>query len=412
VKTFVARQAIFDRRQKVAGYELLFRSSGLAKAFDGANGSRATSQLVANIFFSSGLADIVAGKRGFINFTRDLLVSDYASILPPDTTVIEILETVQPDSEVIKACQNLKERGYTLALDDFVCEKQFEPITPFVDIIKVDFQSTGQAAQEEFMKRFGQRGMKMLAEKVETVDQFARALKMGYTYFQGYFFARPMMLTGRQPPAFKLHYLELLTEVHRPELEYRQLEQVIKQEMSLAYKLLRYINSARFGWHGPVDSIRHALALLGEEEVRKWISLAIVSGMGEDKPQELVVTAMIRARFCELLGPPTGLSARKSDLFLLGMFSLLDAIMDRSLDEMLAELYLDQDVSDALLRQAPQDNRLAMVYELVRAYEAAEWSTVSANARKLGVSEDVVLALYLDSVQWSEQIFRCETRPL
>lgn len=405
MSVFLARQAILDRKKRVFGYELLFRSSVSGRQYDAVDGNQATSQVVGNSLFAFGLDKVTAGKPAFINFTRDLLLNDLASLLPPETIVVEVLESVEPDEEVIAACRQLKQRGYVLALDDFVYDDHLEPLTRVADIIKVDVQTTGRREQLELVRRFSKQGLKMLAEKVEAVEQFEWARHVGYTYFQGFFFARPVILSGQEPPAFKLHYNDLLREILRPELQFPAMEEVIRKELSLTYRLLRYINSPRFGWRVRVESIRHALALLGEEECRKWAALAIISSIGADKPQELVLTAMIRARFCELLGPVSNLTLRGPDLFLMGMFSLLDAIMDASLDVVLRQLPVSGDVQLALLGGPQADTPLTPIYTLVRAYEIADWHSVSSCAQAAGIDEQALPELYLQSVHWAEEIF-------
>ena len=402
---FVARQPIFDRQQRVFGYELLFRSC-LTNAYDGTEGTQATSQVITTSFFSLDMGKILGGKRAFINFNRDLLVGECVSVLPSEIAVVEVLESVEADEQVMAACKHLKERGYLLALDDFVCEERLAPLAEVADIIKVDFLATPEAERRRLVRRYSGRGIKLLAEKVETPEQFRQAHQMGYSYFQGYFFARPVIISGRDIPAFKLHYLQILKEINLPELDYQRLENMIKQEVSLSYKLLRYINSAAFGWRGPIESIRQALVLLGESESRKFVSLVALPFLAQDKPEELVVTAVIRARFCESIAPRVGLSRRKADLFFLGMFSLLGVIMDRPLEEVLAEVGLAPDVREALLEKSCGRNPLGWILELVRSYEAAEWDRLAQAARHLRLPAEVIPDLYLDSVHWADSVFR------
>ncbi len=402
---FVARQAIFDRDQHVFGYELLFRSN-LENAFDGTDQTLATSQVIAASFFALGLDRIVGDKRAFVNFDRELLVRDCASVLPRQVVAVEILETIQPDREVIAACRRLKERGYCLALDDVVSERGIEPFLELVDIIKVDFQRTSPTQQLGLLRRGHPLGIRMLAEKVETPRQFQDAHRMGYDYFQGFFFARPVIIVGRAIPAFKLHYVQIFKETSRPELDYQRLEEVIKQELSLSYKLLRYINSAAFGWRGSIESVKQALVLLGESESRKWISLVALPALAQDKPEEVVIQAAVRARFCESLAEWVGLPRRKMDLFFLGMFSVLDALVDRPLEEALEGIHLAEDVRAVLLGQADANNRLAKVYALVQAYEAAQWDALLGAVAGLGLPPGVVPALYIESVRWADGVFR------
>ncbi|HOL71404.1 MAG TPA: HDOD domain-containing protein [Bryobacteraceae bacterium] len=396
---FVARQAIFDRRLEVFGYELLFRSCR-NNAYDGVDGDLASSQVISSSFYSIGIENILGGKRAFINFPRKLLVEDCASLLPREVAVIEILEGVEGDEEVLEACAALRRRGYLLALDDFADGKKASPLTQLADIIKVDFRVTEPAKQEELVRRYGRRGIRMLAEKVETQAEFERARKMGYSYFQGYFFARPMIVHGREIPGFKLNYLRILREVHQPELDYKRLEELLKPEVSLTYKLLRYVNSAVFGFNRRIESIKEALVLVGENEIRKWVSVVVLPQMAGNKPGELVVTAAVRARFCELMAKPAGLESREQELFLMGLFSLLDVMMDQPMEALLDQLNTADDIRAALLESAPEGDRVASVYALMRANEQADWDKLAAIARQLAIPVERIPEIYMEAVQW------------
>jgi EAL and modified HD-GYP domain-containing signal transduction protein len=403
---FVARQAIFDRQLKVQGYELLARS-----CLDGvsahAKDLMASLQVITNSFLSMGVENVLGGKPAFINFPQELLEDERALVLPPKTTVIEILETVKPEPEVIAACRALRKKGYSLALDDFNPANGWGQFTDLVSIIKVDFRSTSRAEQRKLVKRYAPQGIRMLAEKVETQAEFREACKMGYEYFQGYFFARPVVLARQEIPVCKLNYLRILEQIHRPELNYPAIEKLIRREVSLASKLLRFINSALFAWGQPLESILQALTQMGDQRIRTWVSLASLPSLTVDKPDELMRTALVRGRFCELLAPVAGLGDRKPDLFLIGLFSLLDAMLGRPLREVLAEIKLNGEIASVLLNKATAGNRLAAVYALMRQYEAGAWDSLGAAADRLNIPRDTIPELYLESVAWSEQVFRC-----
>ena len=405
MEVFVARQAIFDRRLKVYGYELLFRPCRDCTSADAA-GSAASLQVITNSFLSIGIEKLLAGTRAFINFPQDLLSDERAFSLPPKGTVIEILESVKPDPAVISACRTLREKGYTLALDDFSHLNGWDELTDLVSIIKVDFRATTIDQQQALASRYSARGIRMLAEKIETIEEFHRACEMGYQYFQGYFFARPVIVSRREIRGNKLGYLRVLKEAHRPELELFALEALIQREVSLTSKLLRYINSPVFGWINPVQSIRQALGLMGEQEIRNWISLAALPTLASDKPDELIRTALVRARFSELLAKWAGLGHRKADLFLIGLFSLLDAMLNRPLAEILAELGLRGDIADALLGTGRPDQPLAEIHALIRQYEAGDWEALCRTAARLRVPKDIIVDLYLEAIAWSDQIFQ------
>jgi EAL and modified HD-GYP domain-containing signal transduction protein len=267
----------------------------------------------------------------------------------------------------------------------------------------VDFRATTESDRRLLIQRYGKPAL-MLAEKVETQAEFLQAQQEGFHYYQGYFFARPVILPREEIPACKLNYLRLMSEIYCPELEFGQIERLIKHEVSLCQRLLRYVNSAAFGWRAPIASIRQALVLLGENEMRKWISLAALPVLSTGKPDQLAESAALRARFCELIAPCARLAARQSELFLMGMFSLLDVMTGRPLAEILEELHLAGDVRNVLLGKPASEDRLAQVYALVLACEKADWDSVSSVAHRLGMPAEAVSDLYLEAVNWCAEI--------
>jgi EAL and modified HD-GYP domain-containing signal transduction protein len=399
---FVARQPIFDQQQKVYAYELLFRSS-LANVFSHADPNQASSTVMSNSFFMMGIDFVTGGKKAFLNLTKDLLVQEYVTLLPKEVAVVEILETVDPTPEVIEACKKLKAAGYLIALDDFVDKPEYAPLLDLADIIKVDVLATNADEQRSLLRRLAPKRLRFLAEKVETHEVFQESVKLGFTYFQGYFFSKPVILAGKDVPAFKLHYLDILRELRKEDLNFRRLEELIKKEMSLTYKLLRYINSAAFALRQKIDSIQRALMLLGEREVRRWLSLLAMAGMGKDKPEELVIQATIRAKFCELLAPKAGVAARAQDFFFLGLFSMIDAILEQPLADALSGMPIAEDVKAALLGE---ENFCRDLYECVLVYERGEWERLPTLACRIGVNEDETPALYAEAVQWTQQSFQ------
>lgn len=402
METFIARQPIFDFSQRVFGYELLFRS-GPDNFFKHTDPDRATSKVIADSYFLLGIQTLTGGKRAFINITRDILLNEYVFLVPKELIVVEILENVVQDSEVIDACRKLKRAGYLLAMDDFVFDDPDQPLLELADFVKVDFLSANETEQWSAIKQFSPSGISLLAEKVETHEVHQKALKMGYQYFQGYFFSKPKIIIGKDIPAFKLHYFRILQEVHRVELDFKQIEKIIKQEVSLSFKLLRYINSAYFGLRNRISSIKQALILLGEKEVRKWVSLIAMATMGEDKPEELVVQAIIRAKFCESLAPHVGLGRRAEDLFLVGMFSMIDAILDQPLSEILMEIPIHDDIKGALLGE---ESSLRDIFQYALAHEKGQWEQLSEQAKKLRLDEATSYQLYLNALLWGQSCFQ------
>lgn len=407
MKTFVARQPILNGLCQVVGYELLYRSSGESQNYDAFDDNQATAQVLSDSLFGVGLERITMGRPAFINFPESILVADPSLIqlLPPQSLVVEILETVEPSEPVVQACRNLKAADYRLAMDDYQDHPRFQPLLACADIVKLDVRASPLARPEQLVRGF-HKGLTALAEKVETHLEFNRAKALGYTLFQGYFFARPSLVEGRSVPRIPLHCYRLLEAIQAQDLDFRKLETVIRQDVSCTYKLLRYVNSPLFGYQGTIDSIVQCLLLLGESEIRRWAALIVLSRLGHQKPSELLVLSLVRARFSEALGEMAGLATKKEGLFLLGMLSLLDALTNQEMAAALSGLPLDAHVSAVLLGNCPPAARSAYsILELVKAYENARWAEVSQGARLLGIAEDKLGMLYTDAVNWAEKAF-------
>ena len=394
---FVARQPIFTNDEKVFGYELLFRD-GVEDYFREQDAD-AASRKALDTSLQMGLQMLCDGRRAFINCTREILIKDYITLLPSPHTVVEVLESVPPDDLVKAALQRLKQAGYMVALDDFTVDDPREPLADFADIIKVDVRATTPEQRATLIKRFGPWRCRMLAEKVETREEFLAAKTAGFVYFQGYFFQKPELMQAREVPANRLNYVRLLQAVSRPELELRELEHLIKQEASICYRLLRYLNSAAFGIQNEVHSIRHALTMLGEREVRRWIRLVTTLTAGDGKSSELVTSAMVRARFCELISPrvPSG----ESDLFLMGLLSMIDVILEMPMARILETISVDSDTK-AVLLGGP--SRLRPLYELMLARESGDWQGTAQHAKRLGLIESEVAEAYWHAMQWVRQL--------
>lgn len=394
---FVARQPILSGDEKVFGYELLFRD-GVDDYFRNPDPDMASRSTLSTSMLM-GLDVLCDGRRAFINVTRDVLLKDYITLLPSSHTVVEILESVPPDDVVKAACQRLKEAGYQIALDDFGIDDPREPLTDLADILKIDLRTTPPAQAAQLVKRHGPWRCRMLAEKVETREEFIAAKNAGFVYFQGYFFRRPEMLSTHEIPANQVNYLRMWQAVAQPELDIREVEQVIKGEASLCYRLLRYMNSAAFGFGNEIHSIRHALSLLGEREVRRWIRLVATLGAGQDKSSDLVLSALVRGRFCELLSP--NVRAGQSDLFLMGLLSLMDAILEIPMSRVLENVPVDQESKAVLLGGA---GRLQPFYQLMLAQEAGQWDSARELAGQLHLSESEVAEKHWEAMQWARQV--------
>ena len=394
---YVARQPIFDRDEKVFGYELLFRD-GLQNAFSGDSDEASRATLDSSLLM--GLDVLCDGRRAFVNCTRDTLVKNLVTLLPSNSTVVEVLETVPADPDVVNACCSLKEAGYLIALDDYVADDPREPLVEIADIIKVDMQLTNEEQRLAMIKKSGPWRCRLLAEKIEEYPEFQRARDQGFVYFQGYFFRRPeTMMTARDLPASRLSYLRMLQEVSRPDLDVPALENLIKAEASVCYRLLRYLNSAMFGLKSEIHSVRHALTMLGERDVRRWVRLVAAVGAGQEKTSDLVLSALVRGRFGELLAPlvPHG----ESDLFLLGLLSLIDAMLEMPMADVLERIPLDQATKAVLLGQA---SPLRPVYQLMLAHECGEWAAARSLSENLHLDPEQIAEQYWQAQHWAREI--------
>jgi len=400
VDVYIARQPIFTKNKRVYAYELLFRQS-MGKKLGQVSGNRATTSVLSSAFLTEGIEKISGGKPCFINFTEELLGRDVAGFFAKTKIVIEILEDVEPSEKVIEACRNLSEKGYLIALDDFVYARKLEPLIALADIIKVDFRLSTMDEIEQMLYRLSRHRLKFLAEKIETHEEFDRALKLGFTYFQGYFFSQPETLRIREVTSLKVNLLNLLAEVNRKKTTVDRLDSIISMDLGITYKLLRYINSAYYYLLHEVTSVRQAIVYLGEREIRRFVTLVIISELASDKPEELVCLSIIRGRFCELLAKPGQSVADQSDLFLLGLFSLLDALLDIPMKEIMESLPLAESVKKALVEGKGE---LFPYLRLVVAYERGDHSTCEKILPELGLSGAEVMEHYLTAVGFADRV--------
>ena len=400
---FVSRQPILDATGKVFGYELLHREAGAAApGAQGETAEAAGARGLTDVVLGLGLDTLAEGKPAFLNFTRDLLVGQAATLLPPGKTVIQLRRGLQVDEEVVKACHQLHDAGYRLALD-FISDPESERLLPFVKFLKIDVRSMSSAAAATLVKRFSAGNAKVIAEKVESADAFKEAKAAGFSLFQGYYFCRPITCKSATLPQRKLAYMQLLAALRQPNVGVREIEEIVKHDVSLSYRVLRCINSAAFGLRSEVTSIRQALVMIGIAPIRKWVSVWSIAGLTSGGTSELATVSLLRARCCELLGEKLGGRVADSEMFLLGLCSLLDAILDRPLEEAIADLPLPGEVKTALLGG---NNVPRQILDVVIAYENGNWDEALEKARALGLAEDSPAAVYSDALKWARELSR------
>lgn len=404
---FVARQPIFDSRMRVVGYELLFRE-GLENAYAHSDGNQASAMVLSNTFFSENLEQITHGRRAFVNFTRTLLAERVALLFPPEHLVVEILEDVEPDKTMVGLVRELKKHGYRIALDDFAFRPEYRALVNLADMIKVDFLATPARERLRLPRTLGNKRMSFLAEKVETPEAFEEAIGAGYQLFQGYFFSKPVIVKGQDLPPYKLNYLHMLQLIHDPDAEVSQLEQVLKQDVALSYKLLRFVNSAAFGFKREIKSMRQAIVMLGFRELRKWLSFMILGKLSTDKPEELMMLSVQRAHFAEQIATVAYPDLPGETFFLAGLFSCIDAMIDRPMESILEHLPLHAEIKAALLGEA---NPIRQVLQLVMDYESGRWARLEGS--RFAENESLWKALpemYRQSVLQGGAIFQTHRR--
>ena len=391
---FVGRQPIYDSDLKVVAHELLFRSHDTDKS-DVDDGEQATTQVILNAFLEIGLNRLIGNGLAFINLTRSFFLGDYPIPLPKERVVLEVLEDIDIDDEFIAAVQKLSDQGYTIALDDVVNPEDVAPLLEIADIVKLEILGSDPADIRQYTNYLRPYNVKLLAEKIETNEEFELCKILGFEYFQGYFLNRPNIVEGQRIPESRLTILQLLSELQKPDLEIRGLEKIISRDVSLSYKLLRLINSATFGTKERVGSLLQALTLLGIRQIKQWVSLIFLSKI-EDKPRELLVTSIMRAKMCEILAK--ALKYKNPDTgFTVGLFSVLDALLDLKLEDILAQLPLSDEINDALLHG---EGRFGLLLKSVIAYEKGDWD----NIKGLKLNKKIIIDAYLQSLDWTNTV--------
>ena len=387
---YLARQPIYDRKLRVSAYELLFRA-GHSSSADVVDGDQATSQVLINTFMEFGLDTIVGSYPAFINLTRNFLIGDCPLPFAPDQVVLEVLEDIAADPQVVRALGHLSRNGFTIALDDFEFRMDLIPLLELAHIVKFDLRALSPEQLHRQVQTVQPYQVRLLAEKVETYEEFELCIELGFELFQGYFFCKPHVVQGRSLPPNRLVILKLLSKLQSPDADMDELEGLIVQDASLTYRLMRYINSASFAFRSPIESVRQALLLIGMLTIKNWVSLILLTRI-EDKPMELMVTALVRARMCEQLARQTK-AGNKDQAFTIGLFSALDAMMDRPMEQLLRVLPLSDDVKAALERhQGALGELLARVLD----YEQGRWERLNES------DSGPFRAAYLEAVAWAD----------
>jgi EAL and modified HD-GYP domain-containing signal transduction protein len=397
---YAARQPILDINKNLFAYELLFRDS-IDNVFPDVDGDEATSKIVEASKFNMGISEFTANKPAFINFTLDTLSKGYPEMLTPEELVVEILETVKPGKRLLAICKDLFEKGYTLALDDYEHQPVWEHFYPYIKIIKIDWQLSSIDDIKKVIAAIAKYPhIQLLAEKVETYEEYNQALELGCVLFQGFFFAKPEMVKTKTLSPSQMAMAELLYETSKPDLDLASITSVFERDVTLSYKLLRYANSAIFKRRAEISTIKQALVTLGSAELKRFMGLMFTANVNPDKPSELINSAMTRAKFCELAANNMKSNVDSSISFLTGLLSLIDAILDEDIESVLEKLPLAQEIKDTLLtREGP----MAMLIQLVEFIEHAQWDESTATMEKLGLTKEQVIEDYNEAIAWADE---------
>ncbi|MCP4306119.1 MAG: HDOD domain-containing protein [bacterium] len=394
--TFMARQPLFDKRLDVVGYEILFRGGPVPNRAIIDDENQATSSVIIDTFTGVDLEDILGGKRALINLTRDLILEGIPTLLPPERVVVEVLEHTTVDDRLITALRRLRSQGYTIALDDWISFSKLRPLLPLADIVKIDIQAFDPNRLVAEVGWLGTYGVQLVAEKVETYGELRRCRRLGFDYFQGYFLSRPEVLKRTAVPPNQIETLELISLMQNPEVAIEELADIIRRDVALSYKLLRIVNSAYYSLPRHIESIKDAIVLLGTRQIGSWVSLINLAQIAR-KPKELTITALVRARMCELVAEMT--NRHDGDAYYtVGLFSVLDALLDVPLDHALEALPLSGEVHDAVaLHEGVMGRTLAGVI----AYEKGDWE----NARIPGIDDAQLAFAFRDAVVSSDEMW-------
>lgn len=397
---YAARQPILDINKKLYAYELLFRDS-IDNVFPDVDGDEATSKMVEASKFNMGISEFTSNKPAFINFTLETLSKGYPEMLTTDEVVVEILETIKPGKRLLALCKDLYEKGYTLALDDYEHQAVWAHFYPYIKIIKIDWQiSTVDEIKEVIAAIEKFPHIKLLAEKVETYEEYNQAVELGCELFQGFFFAKPEMIKTKTLSPSQMAMAELLYETSKPDLDLVSITSVFERDVTLSYKLLRYANSAIFRRRAEISTIKQALVTLGLVELKRFIGLMFTANVNPDKPSELINSAMARAKFCELAAGNIKSNIDNSIAFLTGLLSLIDAILDEDIESVLAKLPLAQEIKDTLLTKKGD---MAQLIQLVEFIEHAQWDESVATMEKLGLTKDQTVEYYNQALSWADE---------
>jgi len=393
---YVGRQPIYNKNLSVFGYELLFRS-GIKNvaAIDPFSADGATSTTIINTFLEIGLERLVGNRYAFINLTEQFLLEESSLPISPKQVILEVLEDIPITAELLEAVERLSQKGFIIALDDYIYNPEHKPLMKMVDIIKIDIMQLSQLEIIQHVKILREYDIKLLAEKIETIDEYEFCRKLGFDYYQGYFLSKPRIIRSKALPTNKIAILNLLAVLQNPNSDIEELEEAISFDVSISYRILKLINSSFFSFTREVESVKQAIVILGRKQLSSWASMIALSKM-EDRPSEMIHLAMVRGKMCEMLAEKSGLKPLES-FFTVGLFSALDILMERDIESVIAPLPLNNEVENALLKH---EGVLGDALKCTLAYEIADFENVHFQ----NLTEEDFFIANVEAVSWANMV--------
>lgn len=398
---FVARQPIFDRNQDVFAYELLYRDSEKNYFSGNVTSDVATSILLMNSFMNFGITNLVGQHKAFLNFEKALVMNDIPLLLAKENVVIELLEDVIPDNSFMHKIKDLKDKGYTVAIDDFVEDYAFNDLVDLCDIIKVEFLGESRASIEKICRQWKPKGKILLAEKVETREEYEWAKSIGFDLFQGFFFSKPSMVRSNTVQDDASNYIRLMSALNKNEPDYREITSIVEMNVGLTYKLLKLVNS-RFVKPDTISTITHAISMLGVRSLRKWVSLAMVQNMSSQDTKQLVITSMVRSQLLESIANTCKLKSHSDELTLMGILSILDVMLKKPMEELLEDLPVTQLIKDTL---NGKETLYSSVYNICLSYEKGEFNHLAELSEAIGYDLSKLPLQYVEAVKWADETY-------
>lgn len=397
---FIARQPVLDREKEVFAYELLFRD-GKNNCFPDVERDEATTSLINKHYLTLGLDDISCNKKSFINFQPETLLQSFPPNLDPENVIVELYDGVFSHDSLLSVCKHVKSKGFKLAIEGHRLDPKWNEFLPLVDMVRVNTTQTDYDSVAKNVQRYKDTNVQLIAEKIETQQDFAIYKEMGFDYFQGYFFARPEAISQKNIPTSKLTLVELMGASSSASFDIDSINRVIEHDVGLSYMLLRFINNPTINKRYKITSLRHALNYMGEVEIKKFIALLALANLSDDKPSELIHLSLVRAKFCDLVGIEKKLGTNPPMGFLVGLFSLLDALLDQNMTALLEKLPLTEEVKVAL---SGGQNDLSMYLLLVKAFESGNWLKVIRIAKILEIDQKRLHSLFNEAIVWGNGV--------